>query len=135
MQLQLISTPQKSVQLAWADHTVASTWRVMRTSGATMVMVRSRDDDFSMLRRAELERFAAVQPQARLGELLLHAVGVASPQSTIRQLEAQFGSTGVEAVVMIRSHELVAVVTRPVSGPESRNPLRVSTTSKLRVAA
>lgn len=136
MQLQLISNPQKSVQLAWADHTVAGTWRAMQASGATMVMVRSRDDGFSMIRRAELQRFAAVQPHARLGELPLHAVLVASPQSTIRQLEAQLASaSGVEAVVMTHAHQLVAVVARAVASRESMNPHRVSTTSKLPVAA
>ena len=81
-------------------------------------MVRDADGGLKMLRDDELERYAMVRPHERIAALPLHDVGVASSLVTVRELETQLNSSGLEAVAMMRTDELVALVTR--SRPSSR---------------
>lgn len=134
MQLQLISSPQKSVQFASGHDTVSAAWRRARMTGAAFVMLREADSLF-MLRRDEVERFASVEPHTKLADLPLHAVGIASPLSTIRQLEAQLQASGVEAIAMIRADEVLAVLALETQPGESLRPHGVRQTSKFRSAA
>ena len=117
MQLQLLSTSNKAVQFAAADQTAAVTWFKARAAGAQVVMVRDADGGLKMLRRDELERYAMLRPQEAIAALPLHEVGQTSSLVTVRELETQLGSSGLEAIAMMRTGELVALVTRARSIP------------------
>jgi hypothetical protein len=132
MQLQMIGSPP--VQFASANDTAATAWRRARATGAAFVMVREAQLLF-MIRREELERFAAVEPHSKLALLPLHSVGVASPMATIRQLEAQLQSSGVETIAMIRADQVLAVLSRETQAGESPSAHGVLQTSRMRSAA